>query len=48
MEDAVNYDMESLKNLNGLPDNNWSVPALEWMGLLPALGICAWVILNFG
>jgi hypothetical protein len=44
----VNYDMDSLRTPNGSSDNNRSVPALEWMGLLPALGICAWVILNFG
>jgi hypothetical protein len=44
----VNYNLDSLKTTNGSPDNNRSAPALEWMGLLPALGICAWVILNFG
>jgi hypothetical protein len=44
----VNYDVDSLKAASGSAGSNWSVPALEWMGLLPALGICAWVILNFG
>jgi hypothetical protein len=44
----VNYDVDPLKVAKGSPENNRSVPALEWMGLLPALGVCAWVILNFG
>ncbi|WP_281024409.1 hypothetical protein [Microvirga calopogonii] len=44
----MNYDVDPLKAANGSPGNNRSVPALEWIGLLPALGVCAWVILNFG
>ncbi len=44
----VNYDVDSLSAANGSSGNDWSSGALEWMGLLPALGICAWVILNFG
>jgi hypothetical protein len=44
----MNYDVDSLKAANDSPGNNRSVRALEWMGLLPALGACAWVILNFG
>jgi hypothetical protein len=43
----VNNDLDSLKATIGSPGHR-SVHALEWMGLLPALGICAWVILNFG
>jgi hypothetical protein len=27
---------------------HWLVRALEWTSLLPALGVCAWVILNYG
>lgn len=27
---------------------SWLVHALEWASLLPVLGACAWVILNFG
>jgi hypothetical protein len=34
--------------VNASPGNNWSAQTLEWMGLLPALGVCAWIILNFG
>ena len=44
----VNYDVDSLKAASSSGGSNWSVPALEWVGLLPALGICAWVILNYG
>jgi hypothetical protein len=44
----VNYDVDSLKAASGCAGSNWSVRALEWMGLLPALGVCAWVILNYG
>jgi hypothetical protein len=44
----VNYNLDSPTTANGSRDNNRPVAALEWMGLLPALGICAWVILNFG
>ena len=44
----MNDDVDSLKAANGSPGNNRSVRALEWMGLLPALGACARVILNFG
>jgi hypothetical protein len=40
--------MESLKTANASTANDWSGQTLEWMGLLPALGVCAWVILNFG
>ncbi|WP_255549719.1 hypothetical protein [Microvirga arvi] len=44
----MNYEMDSPNAAKGSPDSNWSMRALEWMGLLPALGVCAWVILNFG
>lgn len=43
----MNNDLDSLKTTVGSPGHR-SLHALEWMGLLPALGICAWVILNFG
>jgi hypothetical protein len=43
----VNNDVNSLKTAVGSPGHR-PVHVLEWMGLLPALGICAWVILNFG
>jgi hypothetical protein len=29
-------------------NTDWLVQALEWISLLPALGVCAWVILNYG
>jgi hypothetical protein len=44
----VKYKMDSLEAANASPGNDRSVRALEWMGLVPALGACAWVILNFG
>jgi hypothetical protein len=44
----VEYEMDLLKTANASAGNNRSARALEWMGLLPALGVCAWVILNFG
>jgi len=44
----VNDEVDPLKAANGSTDNHWPMRALEWMGLLPALGVCAWVILNFG
>jgi hypothetical protein len=44
----VKYEMDPRKAANVSTANDWSARALEWMGLLPALGACAWVILNFG
>jgi hypothetical protein len=44
----VNYDVDSLKAPDASSGNNWPVRALEWIGLLAALGVCAWVILNYG
>ena len=44
----MNYDVDPLKAANGSPGSTRPVPVLEWMGLLPAIGVCAWVILNFG
>jgi hypothetical protein len=44
----VKYKMDSLEAANASTGNDRSARALEWMGLLPALGACAWVILNFG
>jgi hypothetical protein len=44
----VKYKADALEAANASTANNWSAQALEWMGLLPALGACAWVILNFG
>jgi hypothetical protein len=29
-------------------NTSWLVHALEWTSLLPVLGVCAWVILNYG
>jgi hypothetical protein len=44
----VKYEMDRRKAANDSPATDWSAQTLEWMGLLPALGACAWVILNFG
>jgi hypothetical protein len=44
----VKYKMDSVETANASTGNNWSARALEWMGLLPALGVCAWIILNLG
>jgi hypothetical protein len=44
----VKFKMDSLEAANASTANNWSAQTFEWMGLLPALGACAWVILNFG
>jgi hypothetical protein len=43
----VKYKMDPRKATNASTANNWPAQTLEWMGLLPALGACAWVILNF-
>jgi hypothetical protein len=39
---------EFLKSSNHQLNASWFVHALEWTSLLPVLGVCAWVILNFG
>ena len=44
----MKYKLDSLEAANAFTANNRSARALEWMGLLPALGVCAWIILNFG
>jgi hypothetical protein len=44
----VKNEMDSLRAANAFTGYSRSVRTLEWMGLLPALGVCAWVILNFG
>jgi hypothetical protein len=44
----VKYGIDPLKATNNPAGDNWSVRVLEWMGLLPALGVCAWIILNYG
>ena len=43
----VKYEMDSMKAANASTGNNRAAQAPEWMGLLPALGVCAWFILNF-
>lgn len=44
----MRYEMDSPEAANTSTGYYYSARALEWMGLLPALGLCAWVILNFG
>ena len=44
----MKYEVDSMKSANASTGNDRSVQALEWIGLLPALGVCAWVILTFG
>ena len=44
----MKYKLDSLEAANASTATDWSAQTLEWVGLLPALGACAWVILNFG
>jgi len=44
----VKHEVTPVKPAGVARGTNWSMHALEWIGLLPALGVCAWVILNFG
>jgi hypothetical protein len=44
MESAGEFLKSSTHHLNA----SWLVHVLEWTSLLPVLGVCAWVILNFG
>ena len=44
----MKYEIDSMKPASASTSNDRSERALEWMGLLPAIGVCAWVILNFG
>jgi hypothetical protein len=44
----VKYKLDSLETVKASTATDWSAQTLEWVGLLPALGACAWVILNFG
>jgi hypothetical protein len=44
----VKHEIDALKAINNSSGDNRSARVLEWMGLLPALGVCAWIILNYG
>jgi hypothetical protein len=44
----VRYEVDSLKAFNASTRYHRSVRVLEWIGLLPAIGLCAWMILKFG
>jgi hypothetical protein len=39
---------ELLKPVPHSLNTHWLVQALEWTSLVPVLGVCAWVILNYG
>jgi hypothetical protein len=45
---VVKHGIDPLKVPYNPAGDNWSVRVLEWMGLLPALGVRAWIIHNYG
>ncbi|MGF9763770.1 hypothetical protein AAII07_52520 [Microvirga sp. 0TCS3.31] len=44
----MKHEINPLNVINNSSGDNRSARVLEWMGLLPALGVCAWIILNYG